>query len=150
MASKLNINPDKIDNKNTFKENAWFISLKALTKQQLIDLFSKNRENITKTIIETGEEKSEGILPVEIPEVLFKILKFENLQIISLPSKSNNDIEQALEFKTYTTLTEQNSKTMSTDLIEYAEKLVQNSGNNQPEDKTSKFLVISFYAIILN
>jgi hypothetical protein len=51
-------------------------------------------------IINTGEEKSEGILPLEIPEVLFKILPFGELQVIQSPLTSNNDLQQAIEFVT--------------------------------------------------
>ena len=139
MASKLNMSPDKLDGKFTYKENAWFNSLKGLTKNLLISLFAKHREKIKNIIIETGEEKTEGILPVEIPEVLYKIVKFDDLNIINLSGKSNNDIEQAIEFKTYSVLTEFTGKTMSTDLIEFAEKLIQNStGNDKKETKGDK------------
>ena len=107
----------------------------------IIKLWQQNRKEITDLIINTGEEKTDGILPIEIPEVFFQVIKYDKLQPIYIQNKSNNDIEQAVEFKTYTKITMEGFPSFKQDMINYAEKLIEASnGNSQPkaEEKEAK------------
>ena len=130
------VNPDKLDGGLTYKENAWFNALKTLSKNQITKLFTQHRKEIKDIIINTGEEKTEGILPVELPEVFFKILQYSDCKPTMMKGKDNNTLEQNIQFKTYTEITKK-SKTFVQDLIAFSEKLIELSGGgagNSPGD----------------
>jgi hypothetical protein len=121
----MNLSPDKLDNDLTYKENAWFNALKMLSKQLLMKLFFQHKDNIKQVLINTGEEKTEGILPVELSQLLFEIIKFDDLQVVSIPHKDNNALEQALIFNMYDQLNKKNSKDFTLDLTNEAERMIQ-------------------------
>ncbi|CAI2374134.1 unnamed protein product [Moneuplotes crassus] len=124
---------------STYKEDSWSTALKILSKNLFLKLWVQSRVNIKDLIMNTGEEKTDGILPVELPLVFFEAIMFNDLRLIYIQNHSNNDIEEAIEFKTYKIITQKEPMTFEQDLIDFAEEMVQSSGgdNNKTKEKKS-------------